>query len=399
VRASILVATSGVLWAATAQAAPADTVAFQGRLLNATGEAVSGEFTVTASIYPSAGAEVASWSETHPSQAVEGGTVHLQLGSVTPLPLDLFADGPRYVEVTTSNATTGRMPINAVPMAHTGLGLAALGSEPVACTAAAIGRLYFDTSLAVVRVCDGDAWFSMVRALPGTDSGVPAQSCLDVLDADPTAVSGPYWIDVNGVATQLYCDMTPGNAGWMLVGQVQGRHNMYDAWLRSDTRPENLLTPSIEPSTWSSIDAIDLAVNHASEVRLSTGNVARFARWPLPSGRDTATLWNHSVGQAAIEAAPTPTLTVTGHNGSGTCYTNRYGIMPNNAHGGSYPYAGYNGLGNTGPGDWCMAVGVQIGGTVHGFTQNGNGYDGPSSNTDLPNGSINNTPEVSVWLR
>ena len=47
--------------------------------------------------------------------------------------------------------------------------------------------------------------------------------------------------------------------------------------------------------------------------------------------------------------------------GSRGCYQNRYGIMPLQPHGGSYPGAWYNPNGNTGGRDTCMAVGVGSG--------------------------------------
>lgn len=56
----------------------------------------------------------------------------------------------------------------------------------------------------------------------GRSSANPATSALAILADDPTAASGPYWITVGGVATELYCDMTTDGGGFMLVGKYNG---------------------------------------------------------------------------------------------------------------------------------------------------------------------------------
>ena len=75
--------------------------------------------------------------------------------------------------------------------------------------------------------------------------------------------------------------------------------------------------------------------------------------------------------------------------------------MPLSAHGGSYPYASYNPQGNTKVKDYCMAIGVMLkGATVHGWSQNGNGYDSPKNNGDWPNDNYNHQAlYITVWLK
>lgn len=54
----------------------------------------------------------------------------------------------------------------------------------------------------------------------GKDPLRPASNCNEVLKAVPLAQSGEYWIDVEGVSTQLYCDMSAMNGykfGWTPV--------------------------------------------------------------------------------------------------------------------------------------------------------------------------------------
>lgn len=83
------------------------------------------------------------------------------------------------------------------------------------------------------------------------------------------------------------------------------------------------------------------------------------------------------------------------------CYQNKYGIMPYQRHGGSYPYASFNNKGNTKVNDYCMAVGVMRRGSIaDGWSQDANGFDSPSSDSDWPNQQYNHqSPFLLVWLK
>lgn len=56
----------------------------------------------------------------------------------------------------------------------------------------------------------------------GRSASDPANSALAILADDPSAEDGPYWINVNGVATELYCDMTTDGGGFMLAAKYNG---------------------------------------------------------------------------------------------------------------------------------------------------------------------------------
>ena len=56
----------------------------------------------------------------------------------------------------------------------------------------------------------------------GRSPSDPADSALDILADDPSAADGPYWINVSGVATELYCDMTTDGGGFMLAAKYMG---------------------------------------------------------------------------------------------------------------------------------------------------------------------------------
>ena len=55
-------------------------------------------------------------------------------------------------------------------------------------------------------------------------------------------------------------------------------------WLRAFKNEQNLETPQITSATWASIPAVDLAVNHATQVRLSNEDV-----WLQP--RENVDIW------------------------------------------------------------------------------------------------------------
>lgn len=75
--------------------------------------------------------------------------------------------------------------------------------------------------------------------------------------------------------------------------------------------------------------------------------------------------------------------------------------MPFYLHGGAYPYASYDTAGNCATNEYCMAVGVTTkGSTVHGWGNNGNSNNCPSSDSDWPNKVYNHrSPHLTVWLK
>jgi hypothetical protein len=233
----------------------------------------------------------------------------------------------------------------------------------------------------------------------------PAQHCLELQLAHPLLADGAYTIDPDrdgaGAAFVTFCDMTIDGGGWTLVGKTDGMRDMFSTWLVSDVNVGELATPAIALGTYSCIDAVGLAVESASEVRLTNEARARWVRWLLPAGRTTATFWNHSVGYGVIAVAVVTTVSVTNQDAVvGVCEQNTFGLMPADLHGGSYPYTSFNAAGNTSPGDNCMSVGVQVMGTIaDGWGQNGNGFDAPASDTDWPNAALASSTHVAVWLR
>lgn len=164
-----------------------------------------------------------------------------------------------------------------------------------------------------------------------------AQSCRAHYLAGVTH-SGPQRISTPTGSVDVYCDMDDG--GWTLIGKVNGDPRMGDTFLRSAENVELLaaIGPANMPSTGqsASIDAIDIAVNHATHVKLSSSDGASWSRWEMDAARTTSTWWNRAE-HAAAQGPENSIVQVEGSGGSSTCNQNPYGIMKLDGHGYGYP--------------------------------------------------------------
>ena len=78
--------------------------------------------------------------------------------------------------------------------------------------------------------------------------------------------SGVYWVSTPSGVTETICDMDAG--GWTLIGE-DGLYqsNKYDTWLRAKYNTQRLKDTTITPGDYACLDAVDMAVNHATKVR------------------------------------------------------------------------------------------------------------------------------------
>ena len=80
------------------------------------------------------------------------------------------------------------------------------------------------------------------------------------------AISGAYWLSTPSGPVQTTCDMD--NGGWTLIGENGGYDdNKYMMWLRHNFNTQNLASGTqIETGNYSCIDAVNIAVYHATKV-------------------------------------------------------------------------------------------------------------------------------------
>ena len=82
------------------------------------------------------------------------------------------------------------------------------------------GYMRYNTTVSAIEVYDGSAWASIVSAVKGSSSDIPATDPSEILLDDPNAPDGAYYYSHTGGSGtyQTFTDMHHG--GWLLVGKI-----------------------------------------------------------------------------------------------------------------------------------------------------------------------------------
>lgn len=80
------------------------------------------------------------------------------------------------------------------------------------------GLMRFNTDLGAQEIYSATSGWASLGARDGSSAGRAALKSTDIKLLNPSAPTGWYWLQINGVATQVYIDMTYDGGGWVLVG-------------------------------------------------------------------------------------------------------------------------------------------------------------------------------------
>jgi hypothetical protein len=118
--AAALLAQAAVLAPSLALAAVPPGLTEQGRLFDNSGNPLNATVSLTFSIYAGAAGGTAVWTETQPSVPLDQGYFAVELGSVTPIPEEVWTGAVLYVGVAVNAdpEMTPRQPTYSVPYAQ-----------------------------------------------------------------------------------------------------------------------------------------------------------------------------------------------------------------------------------------------------------------------------------------
>ena len=100
------------------------------------------------------------------------------------------------------------------------------------------GKLFYNSDYEALQIDTGSKWIS-VGARDGSSYGSAADSAMAIKQLTGTSSDGIYWINVNNVPTQIYCDMSTSGGGWMHVSGA-GTGNWFAGNTGADARWLNL---------------------------------------------------------------------------------------------------------------------------------------------------------------
>ena len=174
-------------------------------------------------------------------------------------------------------------------------------------------------TVAAADTADGETWSCLATPNDGDDDGTageasvsftmlgldesnPGQSCQDVLDSNPSAADGHYWVTYGeSTAFEVFCEMSTDDGGWGLAWEHDGITNFGSTSIAYD-----------EPSVASS--ATEVLIAYVDE-NLSVSSI--WASFAIPSD------WQTQAPMSVSSATTTTDATIGGSSVSSV--TLRYG--------------------------------------------------------------------------
>ena len=176
---------AALLLSSSAAAVPLE-LTHQGRLLDSSSSPLTGDHTVTVSLYETETSSDALWTEDHGSIPFDGGYYALTLGTIEVLDADLFDGSVRWVGLEVDGAPVPRLPIRSVPYALRSQAAVDLYGGTVNAQSITVGDLVIDASGLSVG---GNTVIGSNGAVSGADwadlQGIPD----DIADGDSDSLA------------------------------------------------------------------------------------------------------------------------------------------------------------------------------------------------------------------
>jgi hypothetical protein len=129
--------------------------------------------------------------------------------------------------------------------------------------------------------------------LDGSTSARAGTSATAIKTATSTTTNGKYWITINGVATEIYCDMANDGGGWMLYSSFSSTSEFANATNYPAIKGNGILNTTLAANGYSG--------NYTNYTDGTTGNFDAYAGLPgcfgffysaSPNGTITLSTWN-----------------------------------------------------------------------------------------------------------
>ena len=170
---------------ANAAAVPLE-LTHQGRLLDSSSSPLTGDHTVTVSLYATESSTDVLWTEDHGTLPFEGGYYGITLGSIEALDADLFDGSVLWVGLEVDGASVPRLPIRSVPYALRSQAAVDLDGGTVNAQTITVGDLVIDASGLSVG---GSTVISSNGAVSGADWADLQNIPDDINDGDQDALA------------------------------------------------------------------------------------------------------------------------------------------------------------------------------------------------------------------